>query len=897
MTVKELRDYIPLMPVGSGDDDCVMSRRGDVTFGWRIYLPVALSVNEAGYDGIIESFIQAYKLLPPWCVVHKQDIFRYDRYRAKSRGEFLADSYERHFDGRRYLNGYCYLFLTFSSKGVIESRSDGSGFFGVFSCKPPKTEQLKTYASIASQFESVLSNNALLDIVPLKARDFVSTDENGADMGLVPDYLKLFSDTPNLSYDLEFEKSFMQVGEQVVKAWYVEDSDAYPSQVKSVCPVNALSTGQTDVFLSGGSPFGYSLKIPHVVNRYIVTLPRKTVEAELNQRKRLMNSFSLYSAPCRVNAEELDAYLEASARDSAITVKCFTDVIAWGRASEMADIRNRIVTAFSELDLSVTEEMRAMPLLHYAGIPGAAAELGYDYYMTSEMNGFLCHGLWDGYDFGIRGGVVHVCDRKRMIPMTVDFQSAAREGRYVDNLNAVVIGPSGSGKSFLMNSLITDFYNSGQHTLVIDVGDSYELQFGVIREETGGKAGLYNTYDPDSPLSFNPFKGRSDWGKVDEDGDRISSGMDYVISLIQTMYQPPEGWSKDMSSVLEKLINHFFAIWDDGYDASLENDLREAYVNARRSRAEKTRRKFDETKAEAGWMSPLPDIFPESRKGTDPVFNDFYRYVTMVAGPLIKDDNFLVNGNPVRPDMIDVDKFGTAMEKYAADGQYSYLLNAKVEKDYFSSPLICYEVDQIKDNADLFPLWILSIIHSFEEKMRTLDCPKVIVIEEAWSAIAKPTMANFIVWLWRTARKFKTSAIVVTQSVSDLTGSEIVKDAIIENSSTKILLDQSQKVNKFAESAEALALSPMDVSMVLSVNRSLDPEYRYKEGFFAIGSNYSNVFAIEVSPEQAVAYESEKPKKRPTLDLVKKNGGSYIQAIRQIVESQKNNVKHQEQSI
>lgn len=892
MNGKELRNYIPLMPIEDVDCDCVISKRGDVTFGWRIYLPVAFTVNEAGYDSIIDSFIQAYKLLPPWCVVHKQDIYRFDRYKARPVGEFLADSYERHFEGRRYLNGYCYMFLTFSSKAVIEMKTESSGFFGMFSCKPPKADVLKGWSGIASQFESVLANNALLSIEPLKARDFVGIGENGEDVGLVPDYLKLFTDKPNLSYDLGFEKSYMTYGEQVVKAWYVEDSDAYPGQVKSVCPVNSMSTGASDVFLSGGSPFGYSLKIPHVVNRYIVTLPRKTVESELNQKKRLMNSFSLYSAPCRVNAQELDSYLENSARDSAITVKCFTDVIAWGLPSEMPDIRNRIVTAFTELDLTVTEEMRSMPVLHYAGIPGASAELGYDYYMTSEMNGFLCHGLWDGYDFGIRGGVIRVCDRKRMMPMTIDFQSAAREGRYVDNLNAVIIGPSGSGKSFLMNSLITNFYNSGQHTLVIDVGDSYELQFGVIREETGGKAGLYNSYDPDSPLSFNPFKGRADWGKVDEDGDRVSSGMDYVMSLIQSMYEPSQGWSKDMSSVLEKLIYHFFALWDEGYDKDLEDALLEAFINMKRARAEKTRKRFDEKNAAAGWVNPLPEIFNSAKKAAgDPIFDDFYRYVTLVAGPLIKDDNFNINGNPVRPDMIDIDRFGTAMEKFALDGIYAFLLNAKEEKDFFSSPLICYEVDQIKDNKDLFPLWILSIIHSFEEKMRNLSCPKVIVIEEAWSAIAKPTMANFIVWLWRTARKFKTSAIVVTQSVSDLTGSEIVKDAIIQNSSTRILLDQSKNVNKFEESAETLALSPMDVSLVLSVNKSLDPGYLYKEGFFAIGPAYSNVFAIEVSPEQAVAYESEKPKKEPTLELVRRNGGSYIEAIRQIVAQNKSNKK------
>lgn len=163
--------------------------------------------------------------------------------------------------------------------------------------------------------------------------------------------------------------------------------------------------------------------------------------------------------------------------------------------------------------------------------------------------------------------------------------------------------------------------------------------------------------------------------------------------------------------------------------------------------------------------------------------------------------------------------------------------------------------------------------------MRSLPCQKVMIIEEAWSAIAKPTMAKFIVWMWRTARKFRTSAIVVTQSLSDLLSSEIIKDAIVQNSSVKILLDQSKNANNFSESAKILALNQMSIGQVLSVGRSLNPNYVYKEGFFAIGEHYSNVFGIEVSLEEALAYESDKTKKKPLFDLAKKTG-SFIEAIR-----------------
>jgi hypothetical protein len=153
------------------------------------------------------------------------------------------------------------------------------------------------------------------------------------------------------------------------------------------------------------------------------------------------------------------------------------------------------------------------------------------------------------------------------------------------------------------------------------------------------------------------------------------------------------------------------------------------------------------------------------------------------------------------------------------------------------------------------------------------------VIEEAWSAIAKPAMANFILWMWRTARKFRTSAVVVTQSLTDLVSSEIVKDAIIQNSSVKILLDQRKNANNFEKSASILGFGPKEVNLVLSVGSKLDTRYIYKEAYFGIGESYGNVYGVEVSLEEALTYESDKTKKKPLFELADEIG-SFIQAVK-----------------
>jgi hypothetical protein len=335
------------------------------------------------------------------------------------------------------------------------------------------------------------------------------------------------------------------------------------------------------------------------------------------------------------------------------------------------------------------------------------------------------------------------------------------------------------------------------------------------------------------------------------------------------------------------MLGQFLAWWDNGVPESICNDLKDAYVNERRARAERTHRQVDETRLMTGYRDAAKEIFIEGKAGRkDPVFNDFYLYVTRIVSPLVYDDNYWMGDIKVTSDLLDVSRFAAAMDMYKKDGIYGYLLNAEEEADLFKSRLTVFEVDKIKNNPDLFPIWVLCIMHSFEDKMRALSCQKVLIIEEAWKAIATPTMANFIVWMWRTARKFNTSAMVVTQDINDLIGSEIVKGAIIQNSDVRILLDQRQNANNFENAVKVLGLSPMAKNLALSVNTNLNPKYRYKEGFFSIGQNYCNVFAVEVSLEQAIAFETVKELKAPLYDRASKCG-SIIQAIREIADERR----------
>ena len=193
-----------------------------------------------------------------------------------------------------------------------------------------------------------------------------------------------------------------------------------------------------------------------------------------------------------------------------------------------------------------------------------------------------------------------------------------------------------------------------------------------------------------------------------------------------------------------------------------------------------------------------------------------------------------------------------------------------------------FEVDRLSQVSDkvFYSLCILCILNAFDTKMRSSDAFKLMVIEEAWKAIANETMAPYLRGLWKTARKFQTSAMVVTQQISDIMSSEVISDAILKNSDVKFILEKNGTAEDADAIAELLGLPPTDRDLILSMNRSLNPAYRYREVYIR-WNDRSGVYATEVSPEEALAFESDKVRKKPLYDLARRLGSirDAIEAI------------------
>jgi conjugation system TraG family ATPase len=262
-------------------------------------------------------------------------------------------------------------------------------------------------------------------------------------------------------------------------------------------------------------------------------------------------------------------------------------------------------------------------------------------------------------------------------------------------------------------------------------------------------------------------------------------------------------------------------------------------------------------------------------KVDDPCFNSFYEYLKTGFAEQIKQDN-------VQQKDFDLSNFLYVLRPYYKAGEFDFLLNATENLDLLNQRLVVFELDAIKDHPILFPVVTLIIIELFISKMRRLKgVRKIILIEEAWKAIAKQGMAEYIKYLYKTLRKFYGIPIVVTQDLEDIINSEIVKEAIINTSDTKFLLDQSKYANRFDMVQQLLGLSDKDKALVLSLNRSNDPQYRYKEVFVSLGTSHSKVYRIELSLEEYLAYTTEQKEKLQVQEYAKQYG-SMQQGIKML---------------
>ena len=519
---------------------------------------------------------------------------------------------------------------------------------------------------------------------------------------------------------------------------------------------------------------------------------------------------------------DIEMYLNEAHSQGLRSVRCHCNVMAWAESeAELKRIRNDVGSQLALMGCTPHHNTVDVPVLFWAAIPGNEADFPAEESFYTFLDQALC--LFNGetnYRSSLSPFGIKMSDRLSGIPIHLDISDLPMKRGVITNRNKFILGPSGSGKSYLTNHLVRQYWEQGSHILLVDTGNSYQGLCSLIHAKTKGRDGVYFTYTEEAPIAFNPF--------YVEDGVYDVEKRESLKTLLLTLWKrESEEPTRSEEVALSNAVNLY--------------------------------------------LSKL-----RADRSIVPSFDTFYEFVET-------DYRRLLEQKRVREKDFDLENFLNVLEPYYRGGEYDYLLNSDKQLDLLDKRFIVFELDNISSNKTLLPVVTLIIMETFISKMRRLKgVRKMILIEECWKALTSANMSSYIRYLYKTVRKYFGEAVVVTQEVDDIISSPIVKESIINNADCKILLDQRKYLSKFDGIQRLLGLTDKERAQILSINLSNDPKRRYKEVWIGLGGIQSAVYATETSVEEYLTYTTEESEKMQVMELAGKLGGDIEAAIRQL---------------
>ena len=831
LKAETLERKFPLLSVENG---CIVSKDADLTVAFEVELPELYTVTADEYEAMHSSWIKAVKVLPEHSVVCKQDWFVKETYRPKTDdGEqsFLTRSYELHFNERPYLNHKCYLFLTKTTRERSRRKSDFNTLCRGFLLPKEITDKdaAARFLEAVEQFERIMNDSGHIRLRRLETDEITGTKERP---GLVEKYFSLsLEDETAVLQDICLKPGRMRIGDKRLCLHTLSDTEDLPGRLSTDMRYERMSTDRSDCRLSLAAPVGLLLSCNHIYSQYVFIDDAQEILQMMEKNSRNMLSLSKYSRSNAVNQEWTEMYLDEAHTKGVLPVRCHCNVIAWAEdAEEFRRIRNDTGSQLAMMECTPRYNTIDTPVIYWAGIPGNAGDFPSEESFYTFLEQAVC--LFAGetnYRSSPSPFGIRLADRQNGIPVHVDISDLPMKRGIITNRNKFILGPSGSGKSFFTNHLVRQYYEQGAHILLVDTGNSYQGLCRMIHDRTNGKDGIYITYEEDNPISFNPFYTES--GKFDVEK------RDSINTLILTLWKREDESPKRSEEVaLSGAVN--------------------AYI-----------RKISENR----------NIRPD--------FNGFYEFVA-------DDYRRMIEEKKVREKDFDIDGFLNVLEPFYRGGDYDFLLNSDKELDLTGKRFIVFELDNISSNKVLLPVVTLIIMETFIAKMRRLKgIRKMILIEECWKALMSANMSEYIKYLFKTVRKYFGEAVVVTQEVDDIISSPIVKEAIINNSDCKILLDQRKYINKFEHIQRLLGLTEKEKGQILSINQANHPGRFYREVWIGLGGTCSAVYATEVSEEEYFTFTTEESEKLEVQRIAGLPEGSLEGAIRRLAEKKREEQK------
>ena len=636
MKAATLESKFPLLAVENG---CIVSKDADVTVAFKVELPELFTVTSNEYEAIHSAWHKAVKVLPDFSIVHKQDFFIEEKYQPeidKDELSFLSRSFERHFNERPFLNHFCYLFLTKTTK--MRSRQEST--FSTL-CKgkiiPKEIEDKETvtkFLEAVGQFERIMNDSGFITLRRLRADEIVGTETTA---GIVEKYFALSQNDTTVLKDISLNPEEMRIGDDFLCLHTLSDVEDLPGNVGTDSRYERLSTDRSDCRLSFAAPVGVLLTCNHCYNQYIFIDDHAENLKRFEQTARNMQSLSRYSRSNQINREWIEEYLNEAHSKGLVSVRCHCNVMAWSDdREELKHIKNDVGSQLALMECKPRHNTTDVPTLFWAGIPGNEGDFPFEESFYTFIPQALCFFTEEtNYKSSLSPFGIKMVDRVTGRPLHLDISDLPMKKGVITNRNKFILGPSGSGKSFFMNHLVRQYYEQNSHIVLVDTGNSYQGLCEMIHRKTKGADGIYYTYSEEKPISFNPF--------FTDDYKFNVEKKDSIKTLLLTL------WKSEDDKI---------------------------------------------TKTESGELGSAVSAYIkkiQQDRGIVPCFDTFYEYMLNDYRAELEKRDIKVS----REDF-NIDNFLTTLRQYYKGGRFDFLLNSRENIDLLHKRFIVFEIDSIK---------------------------------------------------------------------------------------------------------------------------------------------------------------------------------------------------------
>ena len=804
------------------------TKTGEYSAVLKIENPVQkYSADIDSYYDFTHLFTALAQTLGEGYAIHKQDIFVRKQFASEPADgqEFLSASYFRYFKGRPYTDSLCYLTITQEAKKSRLFSFDNKKWRD-FLVKIRKVHDQLHDSGVQARFLNKAEASEYVD------RYFAMN----------------FKDRTVSMTNFKADDETVSMGDKRCKVYSLVDVDcaALPSMIR---PYTNIEVNNTEMPVDLASVVDNIPDAETVVYNQVIFLPNQKRELAMLDKKKNRHA-SIPNPNNQMAVEDIKRVQEVIARESKQLVYThFNMVVAVSAGADLQKCTNHLENAFGRMGIHISKRAYNQLELFVGSFPGNCYTLNeeYDRFLTLS-DAAMClmykERVLHSEETPLK---IYYTDRQG-VPVAIDITGKEGKNKLTDNSNFFCLGPSGSGKSFHINSVVRQLHEQGTDVVMVDTGNSYE----GLCEYLGGK---YISYTEERPITMNPFRINREEYNIEK--------IDFLKNLILMIWKGSDSQIPEIEfRIVEQIIIDYYDAYFNGFtrytDEQREVLLKNLFAAASRKNPNKPPREVDEMVRK---QIEVLEARRAALKVTELSFNSFFDYSFDRLEQICTENDITT---------ISYSTYSTMLQPFYKGGAYEKILNETVDSALFDETFIVFEVDAIKENKKLFPIVTLIIMDVFLQKMRIKKTRKVLVIEEAWKAIASPLMAEYIKFMYKTARKFWASVGVVTQEIQDIIGSEIVKEAIINNSDVVMLLDQSKFKERFDEIRKILGLTEVDCKKIFTINRLENKDGRsfFREVFIRRGTT-SGVYGVEEPHECYMTYTTERAEKE-ALKLYKK---------------------------